>query len=67
MPILACHDPDDTIICLGDVAHPDAWRDRRLVLDIRDCPGKRVLVLGNHDLFTQRTLFRMIRLLAKIT
>ena len=41
---------DDTIICLGDVAHPDAWRDRRLVLDIRDCPGKRVLVLGNHDL-----------------
>ena len=42
--------PDDTIICLGDVAHPDAWRDRRLVLDIRDCPGKRVLVLGNHDL-----------------
>ena len=41
---------DDTIICLGDVAHPDAWRDRRLVLDIQDCPGKRVLVLGNHDL-----------------
>ena len=25
---------DDTIICLGDVAHPDAWGDRRLVLDI---------------------------------
>ena len=22
---------DDTIICLGDVAHLDAWRDRRLV------------------------------------
>ena len=41
---------DDTIICLGDVAQADAWRDRRLVLDIRDCPGKRVLVLGNHDL-----------------
>ena len=41
---------DDTIICLGDVAHPDAWRDRRLVLDIRDCPGNRVLMLGNHDL-----------------
>ena len=40
---------DDTIICLGDIAHPDAWRDRRQVLDIRDCPGKRVLVLGNHD------------------
>ena len=22
---------DDTINCLGDVGHPDAWRDRRLV------------------------------------
>ena len=40
---------DDTIICLGDVAHPDAWHDRRLVLDVRNCPGERVLVLGNHD------------------
>ena len=40
---------DDTIICLGDVAHPDAWHDRRLVLDVRNCPGGRVLVLGNHD------------------
>ena len=40
---------DDTIICLGDVGHPDAWRDRRLMLDILDCPGERVLVLGNHD------------------
>ena len=41
--------PGDTIICLGDVAHPDAWRDRRLVLDVRNCPGRRVLILGNHD------------------
>ncbi len=40
---------DETIICLGDVAHPDAWRDRRLVADIRSCPGRRLLVLGNHD------------------
>ncbi len=40
---------DDTIICLGDVAHPDAWRDRRLVLEMRNCPGERVLILGNHD------------------
>ena len=39
----------DTIICLGDVAHPDAWRNRRLVLDMQECPGERVLVLGNHD------------------
>ena len=41
--------PGDTIICLGDVAHPDAWRDRRLMLDVRNCPGRRVLILGNHD------------------
>ena len=40
---------DDTIICLGDIAHPDAWRDRRLVLNVRNCPGERVLVLGNND------------------
>ena len=40
---------DDTIICLGDVAHPDAWSNRRLVLDVRNCPGERILVLGNHD------------------
>ena len=41
--------PGDTIICLGDVAHPDAWRDRRLMLDLRACPGERILILGNHD------------------
>ena len=41
--------PGDTIICLGDVAHPDAWRDRRLVLDLPACPGERILILGNHD------------------
>ena len=39
----------ETIICLGDVAHPDAWRDGRLVADLRSCPGRRLLVLGNHD------------------
>ena len=41
--------PEHTIICLGDVAHPDAWLDRRLTLDLGNCPGHRVLVLGNHD------------------
>ena len=41
--------PGDTIICLGDVAHPAAWRDRRLMLDLRTCPGERILILGNHD------------------
>ena len=39
----------DTIVCLGDVAHSDAWRDRRLRADILYCPGERVLVVGNHD------------------
>ena len=39
----------DTVICLGDVTHPDAWRDDRLVLDLAECPGERLLVLGNHD------------------
>ena len=39
----------DTVICLGDIAHPDAWRDDRLVLDLAECPGERLLVLGNHD------------------
>ena len=40
---------DGTIICLGDVGHPDAWRDDGLVLDVAECPGERLLVLGNHD------------------
>ena len=39
----------DTVICLGDVADPDAWRDDCLVLDLAGCPGERLLVLGNHD------------------
>ena len=29
-------DASDTVICLGDVAHPDAWRDDRLVLDLAE-------------------------------
>ncbi len=41
---------DDTIICLGDVAHTDVWRDRRLLLDLQQCPGGRVLIVGNHDI-----------------
>ena len=47
--------PDHTIICLGDVAHPDAWRNRRLVLDIRNCPGRRVLILGSHPATGRRS------------
>ena len=33
-------DAGDTVICLGDVAHPDAWRDDRLVHDLAECPGR---------------------------
>ena len=40
----------NTVICLGDVAHPDAWRDDRLVLDLAECPGERLLVLGNGEM-----------------
>jgi hypothetical protein len=31
---------DDTITCLGDLAHPDAWRGARLMLDVAECPGE---------------------------
>ena len=47
----------DTIICLGDVAHPNAWRDHsRLQLDLAGCPGERLLILGNHDFHTREEL-----------
>ncbi len=39
----------DTIICLGDVAHPDFWTDPRHLGDLQACPGRRILVMGNHD------------------
>ena len=42
--------PGDTIICLGDIAHTDIWRDRQLLLDLRECPGERILIVGNHDI-----------------
>lgn len=42
--------PTDAIVCLGDVAHPSAFDDEALVDRLRDCPGQRVLLLGNHDL-----------------
>ncbi len=34
---------DDTIVCLGDVAHPNAFDDQDLVKQLRACPGRRVL------------------------
>ena len=49
--------PSDTIICLGDVAHPDAWREHsRLRLDLAGCPGERLLILGNHDIHRREEL-----------
>ena len=41
--------PGDTIISLGDAAHPDAWRHENLMAELRACPGERILMLGNHD------------------
>ena len=41
--------PGDTIVCLGDVAHPFAFEDD-LVARLRNCPGRPLLILGNHDL-----------------
>ena len=49
--------PGDTIICLGDVAHFDAWHDdSRLRLHVAGCPGERVLILGNHDIYSRAEL-----------
>ncbi len=46
--------PGDTIICLGDVAHVDAWHDdSRLRLDVAGWPGERLLILGNHDVYAR--------------
>ena len=44
-----CVGAGDTVICLGDVAHPGGLARRLLVLDLAECPGDRLLVLGNHD------------------
>ena len=48
--------PDHTIVCLGDVAHPAAFEDEDLLEQLRACPGRRILVLGNHDLVLRREL-----------
>ena len=34
---------DNTIIRLGNVAHPGAWRDDRLALDLAKRPGSAIL------------------------
>ena len=52
-----CMQPDDTILCLGDIAKLGAWGERCLVLELLACPGQRVLLLGNHDLNRERYPF----------
>ncbi len=42
--------PTDLIICLGDVAHGEAFEDKDFDARVRACPGRRLLVLGYHDL-----------------
>ena len=42
--------PTDLIICLGDVAHGEAFEDEDFDARVRACPGRRLLVLGYHDL-----------------
>ena len=48
----------DTIICLGDIAHPDFWNDPRHSGDLQACPGRRILVMGNHDVRQTKELDR---------
>ncbi len=48
--------PDDTVICLGDVSVTAIWQDRAVMERLRECPGTRWLVLGNHDVHRTRTL-----------
>ena len=45
----------DTIICLGDVAQADFWTDPRHSGDLQACPGRRILVMGNHDVGQTRS------------
>ena len=41
--------PEDLLVTLGDVAHPAPWAHPPTVAALRNCPGRRILVLGNHD------------------
>ena len=48
--------PDDLIICLGDVAVASFWTDPEHVNDVRSCPGRRLLITGNHDVRQRKQL-----------
>lgn len=47
---------DDLMLCLGDVAHPYGLVDPKLAARLRAAPGRRLLVLGNHDIHRGRML-----------
>ena len=48
----------DLMLCLGDVAHPFLLTDMEATARIRAAPGRRVLVVGNHDVHRRRMLVR---------
>ena len=48
----------DTIVCLGDVGHADAWADPELEAALAACPGQRLLVIGRQP---RRQLLRGAR------
>ena len=54
--------PDDLIICLGDVAVASFWTDPEHVNDVRSCPGRRLLIRGNHDVRQRESVGRGKRL-----
>ena len=48
--------PGDLMLCLGDLAHPYGLVDEKLAGRLREAPGRRLLVLGNHDVHRGRML-----------
>ena len=49
-------DADDLLLCLGDVAHVFGLVDPDLTARLRAAPGRRLLVLGNHDVHRVKKL-----------
>lgn len=53
---------EDTVICLGDIA----WS----IVDLRifkELKGKKILTLGNHDIFSKKYIKNILILFAKNT
>ena len=49
-------DAGDLVLCLGDVAHVFGLTDLDLTARLRAAPGRRLLVLGNHDVHRGKML-----------